>query len=109
MSVGGIARILSSGGEGTALEGAPVLAAMVERAADRIAIMAGGGIRPNNLERVVRQSGVRQVHMSCRSSRDGPMVFRKASVPMGSTFGPSEFTRAAADEGTIRRVIDMLR
>ncbi|MBT4499813.1 MAG: copper homeostasis protein CutC, partial [Gemmatimonadetes bacterium] len=44
----GIDRLLTSGQEATALEGADLIAALVQQAQNRIAIMAGGGITEEN-------------------------------------------------------------
>ncbi len=59
----GVSRVLTSGGAPTALEGAAGLRALVEQAAGRIEILAGGGIREPNVEEIVRTTGVTQVHL----------------------------------------------
>jgi copper homeostasis protein len=59
----GITRVLTSGGSPTAVEGADVIASLRERAAGRIRIMAGGGIREENVTAVVRRSGVSEIHV----------------------------------------------
>ena len=61
----GVARVLSSGGAASASEGADELKAMVERAADRLTVVAGGGVRAGNARAVVARSGVREVHARC--------------------------------------------
>jgi copper homeostasis protein len=61
----GVARVLTSGGAPTALEGVEVLASLVDRAADRLQILAGGGVRPDNVRTIVQRSGVREVHARC--------------------------------------------
>ena len=58
----GVTRVLTSGGAPTALEGADVIAALVNQARDRISIVAGGGIREHNVSDVTRRTGVREVH-----------------------------------------------
>jgi copper homeostasis protein len=58
----GVSRVLTSGGAPTALEGASVIAALVDQARERIAIMAGGGIREYNVRDVIARTGVREVH-----------------------------------------------
>jgi copper homeostasis protein len=62
----GVTRILTSGGKKAALEGVGRLRALAERAAGRIEILPGGGIREHNVEAVVRQTGCDQVHLSRR-------------------------------------------
>jgi copper homeostasis protein len=58
----GVTRVLTSGGAPTALEGADVIAALVNQAGDRISIVAGGGIREHNVSELTRRTGVREVH-----------------------------------------------
>jgi copper homeostasis protein len=60
-------RILTSGLKRTAPEGLALLKDLVERAGDRISIMPGSGIRASNVEEVLRQTGAREVHSSCRA------------------------------------------
>ena len=55
-------RVLTSGGAPTALDGAEIIAALVDQAADRITVVAGGGIREQNVSDVVARTGVREVH-----------------------------------------------
>jgi copper homeostasis protein len=59
----GVGRVLTSGGRATAHDGASMLARLVERAAGRIEILAGGGIRPGNVVELVARTGVREVHL----------------------------------------------
>lgn len=58
----GVHEVLTSGQAPTALEGAATLGRLHERAGGRIAILAGGGIRPHNARDVTARSGVRRVH-----------------------------------------------
>jgi copper homeostasis protein len=60
----GVRRVLTSGGAPTAWEGRAMLRTLVERAAGRIEILAGGGIRPHNLTDLLAATGVEQVHAS---------------------------------------------
>ena len=66
----GVACVLSSGAAPTALEGADTLAAMVARAGDVLQIVAGGGVRADNVAAIVRRSGVREVHARCGSDAE---------------------------------------
>ncbi|MEJ7810758.1 MAG: copper homeostasis protein CutC [Gemmatimonadaceae bacterium] len=58
----GVRRVLTSGGAATALDGAAAIAELVERAAGRIVVMPGGGIREESVRDVVRLSGAREIH-----------------------------------------------
>ena len=59
----GVKRVLTSGGAGTALDGAAAIAALVKRAAGQIEIMAGGGVREEHVQELVHRTGVREVHV----------------------------------------------
>lgn len=58
----GVRRILTSGGKFTALDGADVIAKLLEQARDRITIVAGGGIRESNVREVIERTRVTEVH-----------------------------------------------
>ncbi|KAK9825200.1 hypothetical protein WJX81_007481 [Elliptochloris bilobata] len=59
-----VARVLTSGGRASALEGAAVISGLVVQAAGRIAVMAGGGIRAGNAAALLQRTGVRELHTS---------------------------------------------
>ncbi|MFB2552722.1 copper homeostasis protein CutC [Ensifer soli] len=61
----GFERILTSGGQRTAVEGIDALEAMVARAAGRISIMPGAGIRVDTLARLLPRLAVTEIHASC--------------------------------------------
>lgn len=58
----GVARVLTSGGAATAVEGSATLGRLVARAAGRIAIIAGGQVRAHNVRDLIADTGVREVH-----------------------------------------------
>ena len=95
----GCSRILTSGCRPTALEGAPLLAQLVEKAGDRIIIMPGCGVRENNIAEIARLSGAREFHFSARESVESGMIFRNPEVAMGSEDDPYGY-----DVTTARRV-----
>ncbi len=59
----GVERILTSGGAPTASEGSGNIAALVRQAANRVTMIAGGGIREHNVREIVSASNVREVHV----------------------------------------------
>lgn len=58
----GCERLLTSGQEATAEVGAAFIAQLVERAAGRIIIMPGAGVKPNNIARIEQVSGATEFH-----------------------------------------------
>ena len=95
----GCARILTSGCRPTALEGAELLAQLVERAGNRIIIMPGCGVREGNIAEIARLSGAREFHFSARESVESGMIFRNPEVAMGSEDDPYGYVVT-----TVRRV-----
>lgn len=58
----GVQLVLTSGHARSAVAGAAVLRQHNERAAGRIAILAGGGIRASNVRQLLHESGVNEIH-----------------------------------------------
>lgn len=77
----GFRRVLTSGLAPTAVEGADLICELRQRAAGRIEIMAGGGIRPHNVQQVIRESGVDQIHLGpFVEGPHGALVLDEATV-----------------------------
>ncbi|MDR1176796.1 MAG: copper homeostasis protein CutC [Treponema sp.] len=66
----GVTRILTGGLRPRAADGIPVIREMIARAAGRIEILCGGGIRKDNVRRIIAETGGRQVHFSLRKTED---------------------------------------
>jgi copper homeostasis protein len=60
----GCSRVLTSGLQNTALEGVAVLAQLVARAAGRIIIMPGGGVRSSNIAQLIKETHATEYHSS---------------------------------------------
>jgi copper homeostasis protein len=58
----GAKRILTSGRAKSALEGAAMLAELIEAAGDRIVIVPGAGISGANILEIAQQTGAREFH-----------------------------------------------
>lgn len=67
-NIGGITRILTSGGAPSCREGIDTLAALA--AGSDIEILAGGGLRPEDIPALASR-GISQFHLSARRSRTG--------------------------------------
>ncbi|XP_061692585.1 copper homeostasis protein cutC homolog isoform X2 [Syngnathoides biaculeatus] len=98
----GFQRVLTSGCDGSALEGLPLIKRLVEQAKGRITIMPGGGITERNLQRILEGSGAQEFHCSARSSRDSAMKFRNSSVKMGASLTAPEYSLKVADVSKVR-------
>jgi len=99
----GVSRILSSGGRGTALEGAETLRSLVERSAGHLVVIAGGRVRSDNVAEVVARTGVTEVHL--RAARPQASWSRYANPSQPYDAAPVSVTDAAA----VRLVAEALR
>jgi copper homeostasis protein len=77
----GVDRVLTSGGARTAPEGAERIDRLVRQAERRIEIVAGGGIEGGNVARLVKETGVREVHLSAKDAAKVRSVVESLSVP----------------------------
>ncbi|MFP3464952.1 copper homeostasis protein CutC [Leifsonia sp. SIMBA_070] len=66
----GVRRVLTSGGALRSGDGAETLRALAQRAAGRIEVMAGGGVRIDDIP-LLASTGVQAVHLSARGSVTG--------------------------------------
>ena len=101
----GIDRLLTSGQEATALEGADLIAALVQQAQNRIAIMAGGGISAENAAEVVARTRVRELHATAREPIDSRMQYRNPRCTMGGALPPEEFTWKITSAEKVRAIL----
>ena len=72
----GVERVLTSGAARTAAEGAEQIRWLMTQANGRIGILAGGGIDPTNVARLVRDTAVREVHFSVQDAEKVRRVVR---------------------------------
>lgn len=63
----GFSRILTSGGRGTALQGADTIQRLIDQAAGRIDVVAAGAIRAENVSTVIERTGCAQIHLAPRT------------------------------------------
>jgi len=68
----GVNRLLTSGLPGQAADHADEIKCLVDQAAGRILVVAGGGVRAHNLAELARHTGACMLHGSCRSSEVQP-------------------------------------
>lgn len=103
----GVRRVLTSGGESSALEGIPTLEKLVEKGKDRILVVPGGGIHERNLSRILLGCKAMEFHGSARTASGSAMEYRKANVSMGATFGPSEFAIKTANRERVAELLSI--
>lgn len=80
----GCRTILTSGQASSAPAGLEILRTLRARAAGRIGVMVGCGVKKENIRAIFDGAGITAFHTSGRgASIDSGMVYRKAGVSMG--------------------------
>jgi copper homeostasis protein len=101
----GADRVLTSGGEQKVEDGIPQIAKLVQAAKQRVAVMVGGGISESNVQRIVRETGVKDIHASLRAHVPSPMQYRNDKISMGPAKG-REYDRMIVVEDAVRRLLE---
>ena len=96
----GFDRILTSGQQPKAIQGADLLARLNRQAAGRIILMAGSGVTEDNIAELRAKTGLHEFHFSGRESQPSAMQYVNPNLYMGRP-GANE---AALDYTTARRV-----
>ena len=102
-------RILTSGQRNSAPQGVERISELVEIAGDRVIIMPGAGLKPENIRNFHLQIRAKEYHATLHSEVDSSMKFRKAGVYMGGSPMIPEYTVNQTDPEKVRRFIQALR
>ena len=103
----GADRVLTSGGARDARRGKRQIAAIIEQARGRIAVLACGGIRPNNAREIVKATGASEVHTALRTRTESPAKFRNPKIQFGSRAEEqARYQVRAADVRALRLTLD---
>ena len=112
----GAARVLTSGGAATAIEGAPTLARLRERAGRHLTLVAGGGVRAAHIAALATETGIREFHIGARRRAESQMRHHATahvtkSLPIGDGIwyecDAAELTSAAAALRALKEATDV--
>jgi copper homeostasis protein len=92
----GVDRVLTAGGSGPARDNIAALRSLVRQAAGRIAVMAGGSIREDDLPGLLDATGVEEIHV-------GSAVAMADAVP-----GPFGSRAATVEPELVRRIVRLV-
>ena len=100
----GCHRILTSGQEATAPQGARLIAQLVTAADNRIVIMPGSGVRKENIKELKQMTGATEFHSSLRSKVKTAMEF----LHPGFRHSEDSYTNPAIDSQQIKALRESL-
>lgn len=106
----GLDRVLTTGQESSALEGLDLITELMQQAGSRIIVMPGlsSGFSVHNFQKIVTQSGAKEVHTAAMSPRDSRMNFRNGRSFMGGELRPPEFTLNVTDAGRVKALVEVM-
>ena len=100
----GCERILTSGGYDTAIEGSEVIRKLIEKAGERIIVMPGAGITPENIVELIRKTGAMELHGTFRSRFPSMMQYHNEKLSQPE----EEYELLLTDEEKIKRIIKQI-
>lgn len=103
----GFDRILTSGQASDALHGADMIRRLHDKAAGRIRIMAGAGVKPENAAEILALSRCDDLHASARSLIPSGMTARAGEASMGSA-DAADGSRMATDRNVVAQLKSIL-
>ncbi len=104
----GCRTILTSGQAQNALAGKETLRQVFQQAAGRIDIMAGSGVKKENIREIYQYTGIRIFHTTGRGTAvDSGMRYRKETVSMGLP-SLSEYELWRTDQGELHACVQLV-
>ena len=100
----GCNRLLTSGQEASAPEGAVLISKLREAAGQRLVVMPGAGVRLNNIAQLVSETGCVEYHTSGRAPFAGGMRYRNERVKMGGP-GQDEYAIVETSADLVKQII----
>ncbi|MFT4434086.1 copper homeostasis protein CutC [Caballeronia sp. 15715] len=100
----GCTRLLTSGQEANALEGALLISKLREAAGKRLTVMPGAGVRLNNIAQLIDETGCVEYHTSGRAPFASGMRYRNERVKMGGP-GQDEYAIVETSADLVKQII----
>ena len=97
-------RVLTSGLSPTAIEGVKKIAFLQKKYGEKIQILAGSGINEKNAGKLIEDTGIFQVHSSCKEWKEDPTTI-KNGVSYGYTKNPGETMYDVVSEDLVKKLI----
>lgn len=104
----GITRVLTSGQEADVSLGTATVREMIAHAAGRIQILPGAGITARNMDRVIAETGCRQIHLAAHRVQWDHSVSNNRAIYYGGALYPPEDRFQVIDSGYIGGMVERL-
>jgi copper homeostasis protein len=104
----GADRILTSGGEPSAMHGRCRIRELVQAANGRIGIMAAGGIRGENVREIAETTGALEFHAALRRIVPSGIKYQRRKVHLGNS-GLDDYSRNVVRAADVRKMQEALK
>lgn len=103
-----IDRVLTSGNEADAYAGQIGLKHLMEKYSKHIEILAGAGVNENNVLDIIKNTGVVQVHSSCKAYNTDPTT-KNHKVSYAYMGGENEMNYEVASLERVKRLVSIVK
>ena len=100
--------MLTSGQQAKAVQGAELIRTLQERFGKEIEILAGSGVNAENARSLMEQTGIWQVHSSCKDHRCDPTT-EKGPVSYAYLNGPHRCDHDVVSETLVRSLVQAVQ
>ncbi|NOT74264.1 MAG: copper homeostasis protein CutC [Cyclobacteriaceae bacterium] len=100
----GFSRILTSGQHPKAHQGIDLIRQLVEKAGNRISIMAGSGVNEETVKDIVTKTAVKEIHFSASSNRSSAMSFKNEKISAMGDEGSDEYQVRTVDPERVKKI-----
>ena len=101
-------RVLTSGLQEKAMEGAAVIKKLQQLYGDKIEILAGSGVNASNAKQLIEETGIHQVHSSCKDWLLDPTT-KGNGVSYSIAFGEHEMKYDVVSEALVKQLVNSLK
>lgn len=103
----GARRVLTSGGRRRVVDSTRDISQAIRQTQGRLIVMVGGGLNPENVATVARETGAAEYHASLNTEVSSPVRFRNSSLFLGADL-EREYMRYLVREEDVRALRDGL-
>lgn len=104
----GVDRILTSGQGATVMDGLEKLGSLQNAYGDRIQLLAGCGVRASNVNEIISQTKVRQIHSSCKEWLPDPTTIC-GQISYAFAGAPHEREYDVVSAAEVRKLVQIVR
>lgn len=103
----GVDRILTSGLKAKAMQGKDLIRDLQKKYGDRIELLAGSGMNASNAKEMMDDTGIFQVHSSCKNWKYDPTTTVQ-EVSYGFAASPHDNDYDVVDETLVRQLVESI-